>query len=154
MILEESAIVEEPDNPQMEFFFVFQSLKNQPTSPKFHLFKPKKKDYIELGNKTMIHPKHKEVFEANPKKQEKVYGEIKRICLIKNVTFLLNPDFFVLLDRIYLEHEDSISMNQFRKAFRNLLNTLLYSLDLFRNIDSSVIPDIDDFIKGDPSLYS
>jgi len=154
MILEESAILDEQDKPLMEFSFVIQTLKTQVNSPKFQIFKPKKKDFIELGNKTVIHPKHKEYFMANPKKQEKLYSEIKRICIIKNVTFILNPEFFVMLDRIYLDQRNSISMNQYYKTFRNLLNTLIYALDLFRTIDSSVIPDLEEFIKGDPDFYT
>jgi len=45
-------------------------------------------------------------------------------------------------------------MNQFRKTFRTVLNTVFYALDLFKNVDSSVIIDTGDIIKGDTSLYS
>ncbi len=154
MILEESAITKEPDVPKMEFFFTIQSIKNMPKSPGFTLFKLKNENFIEMGSKIQIHPNHLKILKANPKKNTKLFAELRRVCLIKNVLFIIKPEFFVLFDRIYLESNKTISMNQYRKTFRNVLNTVFYALDLFRNIDSSVIIDTGDIIRGDPKLYS
>lgn len=154
MILEESAITKEPDIPKMDFFFAVQSIKNVPKSPHFNIFKPNKEAFIEMGNKLQIHPNHLKILNADPKKREKIFTEIRRVCLIKNVLFIFQPESFILFDRIYLESNKAISMNQFRKTFRNILNTVFYALDLFKNIDSSVINDIGDMIRGDPNLYS
>ena len=154
MILEESAIEKEPDVPKMEFFFAVLSLKNFPKSPKFNIFKPNKEDFIEMGSKIQIHPKHLKILESDPKKKGKIFAELKRVCLIKNVIFIFQLESFVLLDRIYLESNKTISMNQFRKTFRNILNTVFYALDLFRNLNSNGDIDTGDIIRGDPSLYS
>lgn len=154
MILEESAITKEPDIPKMDFFFVAQSIKNVPKSPHFNIFKPNKESFIEMGSKIQIHPNHLKVLNADPKKREKIFTEIRRVCLIKNVIIIFQPESFVLLDRIYLESNKTISMNQFRKTFRNILNTVFYALDLFKNIDSNGITDIGDIVRGDAGLYS
>lgn len=154
MILEESAITKEPDIPKMDFFFTIRSIKNIPKSPGFTLFKPKNESFIEMGSKIQIHPNHLKILNADPKKREKIFTELRRICLIKNVLFILQPESFVLFDRIYLESNKAISMNQFRKTFRNILNTVFYALDLFKNVDSSVITDIGDIVRGDSRLYS
>lgn len=154
MILEESAITKEPDVPKMDFFFTIRSIKNVPKSPGFTLFKLKNESFIEMGSKIQIHPNHLKILNANPKKREKIFTEIKRVSLIKNVLFIFQPDSFVLFDRLYLESNKAISMNQFRKTFRNVLNTVFYALDLFINIDSSGITDIGDIVRGDPKLYS
>lgn len=154
MILEESAITKEPEVPKMEFFFTIQSIKNVPKSPGFTLFKPKNENFIEMGSKLQIHPNHLKILNAAPKKREKIFTELRRICLIKNVLFIFQPESFVLFDRIYLESNKAISMNQYRKTFRNVLNTVFYALDLFRNVDSSVLSDIGDVMRGDPRLYS
>ena len=154
MILEESAITKEPDIPKMDFFFTIQSIKTVPKSPGFTIFKPKNGNFIEMGSKIQVHPNHLKILNADPKKREKIFTEIKRVCLIKNVLFILQPESFVLFDRIYLESNKTISMNQFRKTFRNVLNTVFYALDLFKTVDSSVINDIGDVIRGDPRLYS
>lgn len=154
MILEESAITKEPDIPKMDFFFAVQSIKNVPKSPNFNIFKLNKATFIEMGSKIQIHPNHLKILNADPKKKKKIFTEIKRVSLIKNVLFIFQPESFVLFDRIYLESNKTISMNQFRKTFRNVLNTVFYALDLFVNIDSSVITDIGDIVRGDSSLYS
>lgn len=154
MILEESAITKEPDIPKMDFSFTIQSIKNVPKSPGFTLFKLKNANFIEMGSKIQIHPNHLKILNADPKKREKIFTEIKRVSLIKNVLFIFQPDSFVLFDRLYLESNKAISMNQFRKTFRNVLNTVFYALDLFKNIDSSVITDIGDIVRGDSRLYS
>jgi len=154
MILKESAILEEPDVPKMEFYFKVQPIKKVSKSPSIYIFKPIKEDFIELGCKISISEPHLNIFKSNPEKQEKIYTEIKRICLIKNVVFILQPNFFVLLDRIYLESNKELSMNQYRKTFRNVFNTIIYALDLFKNIGSTPIIEIDDLIRGDPSLYT
>ena len=154
MILEESAITKEPNIPKMEFFFAVLSLKDAPKSPKFNIFKPTKENFIEMGSKIQIHPNHLKILKSEPKKKKKIFTELRRVCLIKNVSFIFQPESFVLVDRIYLESNKTISMNQFRKTFRNVLNAVFYALDLFANIDSSGITDIGDIIKGDPGLYS
>ncbi|MBA7483779.1 hypothetical protein ES707_19296 [subsurface metagenome] len=107
-----------------------------------------------MGSKIQINPIHLKILKADAKKKKKIFTEVRRVCLIKNVSFIIQPEFFILLDRIYLESNKTISMNQFRKTFRNVLNTIYYVLDLFKNIDSSVIIDTGDIIRGDPSLYS
>jgi len=154
MILEESAITKEPNIPKMEFFFAVQSLKTVPKSPGFNIFKLNKEDFIEMGSKIQIHPNHLKILKSDPKKKGKIFTELKRVCLIKNVLYNFQPESFVLFDRIYLESNKTISMNQFRKTFKNILNTVFYALDLFKNIDSDGTIDTGDIIRGDPSLYS
>ena len=154
MILEESAITKEPDLPKMDFFFAVQSIKNVPKSPYFNIFKLNKATFIEMGSKIQIYPNHLKILKSDPKKKEKIFTELKRVCLIKNVIFIFQSESIVLFDRIYLESNKTISMNQFRKTFRNVLNAVFYALDLFKNINYSGITDIGDLIRGDAGLYS
>ena len=153
-ILKESDISGEPSVPQMDFYFEVSSIKGNSKSPKMNIFKPKKENFIELGSKVIIHPQHLKIFEADPQKRLKLFNEIKRVCLIKNVSYILNQkDYFVMLDRIYLEPNKNLSMNRYHKTFRNVLNSVLYALVLFGNIGKNK-DKADDSIIGDPSLYS
>ena len=151
-ILKQSAIIGEPSNPNMDFIFEIQSIKGNSKSPKMIISKPKKESYIEIGTKLGIAPQHLKIFEADPEKRVRLFKEIKRICLIKNVPYILNQkDYLIMFDRIFFEDNKNPSMNRYHKTFKNVLNTVIYALDLFGRLSSD---KPDDLIIGDTSLYT
>ena len=153
-ILKESDISGEPSIPNMDFTFEIQSIKGNAKSPKMRIFKLKGKDFVEFGCKIAISPQHLKMLEADPEKRNKLLGEIARICLFKNVHYILNQkEFFVIFDRMYLDNNRIPTMNRYYGTFKNLLNTIIYTLSLFGKLGKNDGKH-DDSIIGDSSLYT
>lgn len=162
-ILEIGELERELTDSSLEFGFLFHHPKGFikdklgikiPRGRVFQANKPKNVHLLILSHKTTISPEHVKILEASKEKIVKVWDEIVKLCLMKNVEYTINrkEHFFILSNLIYLDGKNYISLNTFYKKIRNLLHTDFYSVMVIQNECLGKIVDID-VKKGFDSSY-
>ena len=163
-ILEIGELERELTNSNLEFGFLFHHPKGfikdkfgmkTPRGRVFQANKPKNVDLLALNLRTTISPEHVKILEASKEKKAKVWDDLVKLCLMKNVEYTINrkENFFILSKVIYLDGKNSISMNQFYKTIRNLLHTDFYSVMIIQKECSGKIDDKDVKIGFDSSYH-
>lgn len=146
-------------DPKLEFGFAFTHPKGshpngKPKGIGFQAVKPKKENFLELGNRLNISPQHLKILDEDKKKKAKFFDTIQKIFLMKNVSYGINfkENFWVTTHRIYLNDRKKLSMNLFYETMRNLFNSNIYAIQIINKICLGNSHDFDE--KEDLSLYT
>ena len=126
-------------NPKLEFGFLFfhpKGLTKQSNGKiiyhgrSFQANKPKKENFLVISHKTDLNPNHKKIVETSEKKKYKLYNDLKKIFLLKNVEYTLNikEHSYIISNRIYPEKEGNISIENFYNTLRNIFHSDIYAI--------------------------
>ena len=151
-ILEIGELERELTNSNLEFKFLFHYPKGFvkdelgikiPRGRAFQANKPKDVDLLALNHRIAISPEYVKILEASKEKKAKVWDDLIKLCLMKNVEYNINWEecSILLSDVIYLDGKNYISLNKFYKTIRNLLHTDFYSSMIIQKECSGKIDD-------------
>lgn len=126
-------------NPRLEFGFLFfhpKGLTKQSNGKiiyhgrSFQANKPKKENFLVISHKTTLDLKHKKIVDTSENKRNKLYNDLKKIFLLKNVEYNLNlqEHSYIISNRIYPEKEGNISMENFYNTLRNIFHSDIYAI--------------------------
>jgi hypothetical protein len=158
-ILNEGDLTKEIEDPHLEFGFLFKHPKGREKGAiHFQTVKPKKDPHIGILCRLNIPPELQE--KLNSKTHQEVEGlkdRLKKAFLSKGVSYNLKfrEGFFILSKKIYLDGENSVSMNNFYLTLRRLFNSFLLSTLIIKEFFSGEV-GFEDEVDEDlgPSFYS
>lgn len=109
----------ENDTLEFGFKFTYPGEKGKP----FVVFKPPKKNGIEIKANTRLSPKHLEVLNSfNVKKQKKLFMILQKLFIDKEVHF--NIDFknkrYQIYEKYFFEDNSLLSVNEFKDIVKKL----------------------------------
>ncbi len=162
-LLDEGHLRENIKDPRFDFGFRFEfpigkTPDGKSTGRTFLVIKPKKKEFIEISSSTKISPVHvKALNSLKDVKKKQFFTDIRKLFFLQNVFFQIDLKNYryVVIDRIYLEKDGTVSKDFFYRIIRKVFNCVVYSITLLLEyISGKIKPEDFSTIKSpNSSLY-